>query len=109
MKEPTITLPLSEYNKLVVNQFRCDLLKAVKIKKRSRVKQFFLALFAFRREIQYPKFASLCITETYDVLYSNIMGYWGNCINDDMKKNFGYFKTTYKQDAYNGIIKKLNK
>lgn len=107
MKEPTITLTLSEYNNLVENQLRCQYPKVVRQKKLSKIKQFFLLSHFFRNK-KYERMVKICINETYNVLYDDIMGYWGSCINEDMKENFYKDEMKYKRRAFDKILDKLD-
>lgn len=78
-------------------------------KTRRIIKRIFYSLFSFRKNIKQQRLIKLCIQETYDFMYSRITGYWGDCINDDMRDNLCKFEQQYKQSSYDNIMRILNK
>ena len=78
-------------------------------KTRRMIKRIFLSLFSYCKNIKQQRLIKLCIQETYDIMYSRITGYWGDCINDDMRNNLCKFEQQYKQSSYDNIMRILNK
>lgn len=110
MIEPTITISVSEYNRLVRNQIMNDPTSVVeRPKKRKVIKRIINSIFSFRKNIKQQQLIKLCIQETYNIMYSKITGYWGSCINDDMRDNLCKFEQQYKQSSYDNIMRILNK
>ena len=109
MIEPTITISVSEYNRLVRNQTMNDPTSVVERPKKCKViKRIINSVFSFRKNIKQQQLIKLCIQETYKLMYTSITGYWGGCLNDDMKNNFYKFEQ-YKQYSYDNIMRILNK
>lgn len=109
MIEPTITISVSEYNRLVRNKIMNLTSVVERPKKRKVIKRIINSVFSFRKNIKQQQLIKLCIQETYNIMYSSITGYWGGCLNDDMKNNFYKFEQNYKQHSYDNIMRILNK
>ena len=113
MKEPTITITLSEYNKLIdLHTDRMELPQKIEIKedccKFARyAKHLLLPLLSYKKNIEQKKLIRISIELAVNHIYNEVYGYWRSCMNDDMREHFIDFKRKYKAESYRRVLDSL--
>lgn len=113
MEEMKITLSVSEYNKLIDMHTPKDSLPPKVVVKKAFgkfwkfIKGASLSLLHYRKNINQKRLIKFCISEAVGTIYSQVYGYWGSSINEDMKEHFSDFQEQYKRQIYESIMNQL--
>ena len=115
--EKQITISIEEYNKLIdMHTKREELPERIEVRKISSkwwrwLKRASCSLLHYNKNVEQQKLIKRCINETSSVLLDNLYGYWRGDLSDYLKErvHLEYFMRRYKDDAYNSVMKWLDK
>ena len=115
--EKQITISIEEYNKLIdMHTKRDELPEKIEVKKISSkwcrwLKRASCSLLHYNKNAEQQKLIKRCINEMSSVLLDNLYGYWRGDLSDYLKErgHSEYFMRSYKDDAYNRVMKWLDK
>ena len=115
--EKQITISIEEYNKLIdMHTKREELPERIEVKKLTSkwlewLKKASYSLFHYNKNVEQQKLIKRCINEMSSVLLDNLYGYWRCDLSDYLKErgHLEYFMRRYKDDAYNSVMKWLDK
>lgn len=115
--ERQITISIEEYNKLIdMHTKREELPEKIEVKKFTSkwwrwLKRASCSLLHYNKNAEQQKLIKRCINEMSSVLLDNLYGYWRGDLSDYLKErgHLEYFMRRYKDDAYNNIMKWLDK
>lgn len=116
--ERQITISLDEYNKLIdMHTKREELPERIEVKKISSkwwrwLKRASCSLLHYNKNAEQQKLIKRCINETASTIREKLInGYWRGDLSDYLKDrgNLKYFMRGYENDAYNSVMKWLDK
>ena len=115
--EKQITISIEEYNKLIdMHTKRDELPEKIEVKKISSkwliwLKRASCSLLHYNKNAEQQKLIKRCINEMSSVLLDNLYGYWRGDLSDYLKErgHLEDFMRRYKDDAYNRVMKWLDK